>query len=76
MQSQPLPTSWTSCGKLPTAPRPHLLWVSLCMWVSQLPSSPSIYPVPLDLAHGPEAHLCVQTPQELGDQLKHIARKY
>ena len=46
------------------------------MRVSQLPSSPSIYPVPLDSADSPGAHLCVQMSEGLGDQLKHIARKH
>lgn len=69
-------------GVLQPAPRDPLLYVcfepraSLCTKVSQLLSSPSIYPVPLDSADSPGAHLCVQTPQGLGAQLKHIAHKH
>lgn len=50
---------------------------SLCKWVSPLPSSPSIYPVPPALVDSPGAHLCVQMPQGLGTSLNilHVSTK-
>ena len=69
-------------GILQPAPRGPPLYVcfepraSLCTKVSQLPSSPSIYPVPLDSADSSGAYLCVQTSQGRGAQIKHIAHKH
>lgn len=77
--SQPLPTSGHRAAGSHGLSSPPCFGprASLCQWVSQLPSPPSIYPVPPALANSPGAHLCVQTPQGLGTSLNilHVSTK-
>lgn len=50
-------------------PRPGVcLGPRAFLWVSQPPSSPSMYPVPPDPACSPGARLCGQIPQGRGGQ--------
>lgn len=77
MHSQPLPTSWASCSRLPRALLPPLFWAKGISVPVGFPSPASIYPVPPALANSPGAHLCVQTPQGLGASLNilHVSTK-